>query len=300
MLWGLFVNGETLSAIGYAGLAVALVAVVLVGFIPGEKVVRPTTRGLLMALGRGLAIGAFLIVIDQTSDESGLVPLVMTRVTNIAITAVIIGVSRRRALRAGATRGIRPRRVAASRSAPRRRVTPTSSTRPPGTPGTEQRRRGRCGLAAARVAARARRAVCVDAGANAIMLLALRIGDLSIVSALTALYPAGTILLAAIVLRERVAPVQWVGLALALLAGGHARAGLTQTRSAGELQPRVNSSTHETMSATTPRAIKPCRQQSDRAHERRVLREPHAVAPSPPGEDVVHLRRRRRPGAARG
>ena len=42
MLWGLFVNGETLSPIGYAGLGVALVAVVLVGFIPGEKVVRPS------------------------------------------------------------------------------------------------------------------------------------------------------------------------------------------------------------------------------------------------------------------
>jgi drug/metabolite transporter (DMT)-like permease len=37
-------------------------------------------------------------------------------------------------------------------------------------------------------------------------------------SVLVALYPAGTILLAAVVLRERVAPVQWVGLALALVA----------------------------------------------------------------------------------
>ena len=52
------------------------------------------------------------------------------------------------------------------------------------------------------------------------MLVALRLGELSIVSALTALYPAGTILLAAIVLRERVAAIQWVGLTLALLAGG--------------------------------------------------------------------------------
>ena len=60
----------------------------------------------------------------------------------------------------------------------------------------------------------------VDAAANALMLVALREGDLSIVSALTALYPAGTILLAAIVLRERVAAIQWFGLALALIAGG--------------------------------------------------------------------------------
>src|SRR5918993_2861342 len=70
MLWGLLVNGETLSPWGYAGLGVALVAVILVGFIPGEQVVRPTPRGLLMAVGAGLAIGAFLIAIDQTASGS--------------------------------------------------------------------------------------------------------------------------------------------------------------------------------------------------------------------------------------
>jgi drug/metabolite transporter (DMT)-like permease len=37
-------------------------------------------------------------------------------------------------------------------------------------------------------------------------------------SVLTALYPAGTILLAAIVLKERIAPVQIVGLVLAITA----------------------------------------------------------------------------------
>jgi drug/metabolite transporter (DMT)-like permease len=36
---------------------------------------------------------------------------------------------------------------------------------------------------------------------------------------LTALYPAGTIILAAIVLKERIATVQYLGLALAIAAG---------------------------------------------------------------------------------
>ena len=40
------------------------------------------------------------------------------------------------------------------------------------------------------------------------------------ISVLTALYPAGTIILAAIVLRERIAPVQAIGLVLALIAAG--------------------------------------------------------------------------------
>jgi drug/metabolite transporter (DMT)-like permease len=214
MLWGLVVNGETLSPIGYIGLAVALIAVVLVGFIPGEKVMRPHARGLLMAVGAGLAIGAFLIVIDQTSPESGLVPLVMTRVTNMAITVVIIGVLVLRALRRG-------RRAASVLDVAGIAVGAT----PSGHADLEHARAG--GWDEPSEGGSRRRAwwlavACgvVDAAANALMLLALRIGDLSIVSALTALYPAGTILLAAIVLRERVAAVQWAGLALALIAGG--------------------------------------------------------------------------------
>lgn len=216
MLWGLLVNGETLSPIGYVGLGVALIAVVLVGFIPGQRAVRPSTRGLLMAVGAGVAIGGFLIVIDQTSTESGLVPLVMTRITNLAITLIIVAVLIVRALTAG--------RSAAS-------VLEVSGAvigaTPSGHADLEHAVAG--GAVRADAASAVSRAqawwlavVCgvVDAAANALMLLALRTGDLSIVSALTALYPAGTILLAAIVLRERVAAVQWAGLALALLAGG--------------------------------------------------------------------------------
>jgi drug/metabolite transporter (DMT)-like permease len=215
MLWGLLVNGETLSPIGYAGLAVALVAVVLVGFIPGEKVVRPQARGLLMAVGAGLAIGAFLIVIDQTSAESGLVPLVMTRVANVAITSVIIG-----ALVVGALRRGRPAASVLDIAGFAVGATPSghADLEHAGAAGSVQTAQAR----GSRVRAWWLAIACglVDAAANGLMLLALRIGDLSIVSALTALYPAGTILLAAIVLRERVAAVQWTGLALALVAGG--------------------------------------------------------------------------------
>lgn len=212
MLWGLFVNGETFSPIGYLGLGIALAAVVLVGFIPGERVVRPGTRGLLMAIGAGLAIGAFLIAIDQTSPESGLVPLVMTRATTVTITTVIIGVLLIRALRTG--------RRAAS-------VLDMSGVALGATPSghadlEHAAAGGVVGVPASLSRAWTLALMCgvVDAAANAVMLLALRIGDLSIVSALTALYPAGTIILAAVVLKERVGRVQWVGLALALLAGG--------------------------------------------------------------------------------
>lgn len=213
MLWGLLVKGDALAPVGYAGLGVALVAVVLAGFIPGEHNLRPSVRGVLMATGAGLAIGAFLIVIDQTGDDSGLVPLVMSRATSAAVTLIVVA-----ALAVAAVRGGRPATSVLDVAGLRLGATPSGRadvghTEPATTGGiTDMSRRRAWWLAIACGVA--------DAAANALMLVALRQGDLSVVSALTALYPAGTILLAAVVLRERVAPVQWVGLALALTAGG--------------------------------------------------------------------------------
>lgn len=210
MIWGLTIGGENLTITGYAGLGVALVAVVLVGFIPGQGAVRPSGRGLVMAVGSGLAIGAFLIALDQAGDDSGLVPMIANRATNslittIVVTVMIISAVRRgqgaaSALRAGGTElGATPTGHADLEHARMNVMTPTRSG-PAG-----------WGLAV----------VCgvLDVIANVLLLAALRLGDLSIVAALTALYPAGTILLAAVVLRERVAAVQWLGLALALSAG---------------------------------------------------------------------------------
>ncbi len=212
MLWGLLVNGETLSAIGYAGLAAALVAVVLVGFIPGEKAVRPSARGLVMAVGAGLAIGGFLIVVDQTSAESGVVPLVMSRATSGVVTGLVVLVMIVVARRSG-----RPLTSVFEPGAASLGATPTGhADLEHATHGAPAALR----LTASRAWWLAVLCGVVDAAANVLMLVALRLGDLSIVSALTALYPAGTILLAAIVLRERVAAVQWAGLALALAAGG--------------------------------------------------------------------------------
>lgn len=211
ILWGLFVSGDTLTPVAYAGLGVALVAVVLVGFIPGEKIVRPRVRGLAMAVGAGLAIGAFLIVIDHTASDSGLVPLIVGRVTSGVATAVVVALLVVVAVRHG-----HPAASVFDVADARLGATPTGHAdlehaEASVAPTTTTRTRAwwlaiACGVA--------------DAAATALLLIALRYGELSIVSALGALYPGGTILLAAIVLRERVAAVQWVGLALALAAGG--------------------------------------------------------------------------------
>jgi drug/metabolite transporter (DMT)-like permease len=58
----------------------------------------------------------------------------------------------------------------------------------------------------------------LDAVANLAFLLASRHGLLSLSSVITALYPAGTVLLAVLLLKERTGGVQRAGLALAAFA----------------------------------------------------------------------------------
>jgi len=181
------VGGERLQTIGYVALGLALVAVVLVGFVPEKGAVRPSLRGLLMAIGSGVSIGVFLVIIDQTPDDSGLVPLVVNRAVTAAIMFSAVG------LLAAIAFSRRSRSVAEPVEAPRHTWLPGL------------RLAVACGI--------------VDAVANAGLLLGVRIGELSIMAVLTALYPAGTIILAAVVLKERIAPVQIVGLVLAVAAG---------------------------------------------------------------------------------
>lgn len=173
-------QGERLGPIGYAALGLALVAIVLVGFVPERGAVRPSLRGVLMAIGSGIAIGVFLIIIDRTPDDSGIVPLIMNRATNAAIMFAIVAVLVLLASRRGS-------------------ASPTAGWR------AGLRLAIACGV--------------VDAIANAGLLLGVRLGELSVMAVLTALYPAGTIILAAIVLKERIAVLQYVGLALAIIAG---------------------------------------------------------------------------------
>lgn len=169
-------SGERLPWWGYLALGGVLVAIVLVGFVPEKGAVRPRLRGIVYAVFSGILIGCFFILVDRAPADSGLFPIVANRTVSGSILLVALLVLLVRA---------RVRRVTAFpglRSAMGLIVA--------------------CGIA--------------DAAANVLILLGLRMGDLTVMSVLAALYPGGTIALAALVLRERIAPVQWVGLVLAL------------------------------------------------------------------------------------
>jgi drug/metabolite transporter (DMT)-like permease len=185
---GIFVRGDHFGPLGYIAISLALVAIVLVGFVRDPRAVRPTVRALVMAVGSGTCIGLFLVIIDLTPTNSGLVPLIANRAVNGLIMFATVGVVALLARR-------------------RERLNPAMS--PTGARGGGWRPGIRLAIACG----------VVDAIANCGLLLGIRIGDLSVIAVLTALYPAGTIILAAVVLRERIAIVQYIGLALAIGAG---------------------------------------------------------------------------------
>jgi len=140
-------RGERLNALGSVAIVVALAAVMLVGFVPEKGAIRPSLRALAMAVGAGALIGVFLILIDLTPHDSGLVPLVVSRTVNAIVMFSAIGIGALWARR----HGIIPK--------------------------------------------------AIDGWKPGLVLAII----------------AGAILLAAIVLRERIAPVQIIGLVLALV-----------------------------------------------------------------------------------
>jgi drug/metabolite transporter (DMT)-like permease len=166
----------------FIAMALALVAVVLVGFVPEKGAVRPRPLGLIMAAGSGTFIGLTVVLIDLSPADSGVIPLVANRIASSTLLLVAVG-------------AVVIARMARSRT--------------PKLPGLAEISKLWPIVIAAGI---------FDVVANIAVIYGLRLGDLSVVSVLVALYPAGTILLASVVLRERIALVQWFGLGLALAA----------------------------------------------------------------------------------
>jgi drug/metabolite transporter (DMT)-like permease len=163
-------HGERPTAPAIAGVALAIIAIVLVSQSGHIEEGKRATTGLGTAIASGIAIGIFLVFLQRTGTSAGLWPLIAGRVVSVAFFT-------------GA--GL----ISCEKLTPRRESM----------------------------------LIVVGGGAldmiaNILYLLAVRQGLLSIVGTLTSLYPASTIILARIVLRERLRPLQQAGVACAAAA----------------------------------------------------------------------------------
>lgn len=187
-----FASGTLLSLVDYVALVVALVAVVLIAIVREEKTRRPGLRGILFAALAGALIGAYLILLSLTPPTSGVVPFIASRSAGAIVLTVVVGFS---ALWLWARK--------------RRTTTSPSADIAAGETG-----RLNWGLGLWFAVATG----LTQTFGDILVLAALRSGELAIVSVVVAMYPAGTILLATIFLKERLSLVQGIGLVLALSA----------------------------------------------------------------------------------
>ncbi len=165
-------GGERVGTWAAVGIALALVAVLLVSAEEGlGRLGRARTAGVLPALVAGSAFGLFFVLLDGTSADAGLTPLVPARLASIVLVLIVSGVGRQ------------PLRTD-------RRALPLIALSGVG-----------------------------DMTANALFLLATQEGGrLAIVGVLASLYPVSTVVLAQLVLRERLVRVQLGGLVVAVAA----------------------------------------------------------------------------------
>jgi drug/metabolite transporter (DMT)-like permease len=165
-------GGNRIGLWAAAGIALALAAVVLVSAEGGMSALRAARPARLApALAAGTAFGFFFVLLDRTSEEAGVTPLVAARMASVAL-VVVLALATRQSLRV--TRPALPL-VALS------------------------------GVG--------------DMTANALFLLATQQeGQLAIIGVLASLYPVSTVMLAQVLLRERLAGAQVAGLGTAVAA----------------------------------------------------------------------------------
>ena len=177
---GVFVLGESFSFIGWIAIGMALVAILLVAFIPGVDVRLPKLRATLLAVVAGSGIGLAITTLAFAPADAGIAAILTMRFT----AALILGL---------ASLYYVFRKISLRASGSEEKLTP--------------RIWGVVALTGV-----------LDACANIFFILAAQIGSLSVVGVLTALYPVGTIVLARFVLKEKVAVSQALGIILAITA----------------------------------------------------------------------------------
>ena len=169
--------GANLSSFVLVAVVLILIAVVLVAFVPSPNLKLPTLRATLYSVGAGLGFAGIFLFLDFTDSDSGLGPLLIMRAVGVVLLFGLLLAFYKK-----------------------------SSGEPFIEKVTDLKLAGLILLASTG-----------DIMGNVAFLIATRAGDLAVAAVLTSLYPVGTIILARLFLKERVAKSQLLGIVLALV-----------------------------------------------------------------------------------
>lgn len=186
---GVTLQGEHLGVVAWIGVALAVAGAWLMGS-GGHAGGRVPMKSVILALMAGSMFALSLIFLDMSPASAGLTPGLVEMVLGFVILAAVWWGSTHVHWLDAVTRLLDVDPYASNTTTALTRRTVTLAL-------------GAGGLMGA---------------ASALTLVALHGGQLAIVSAVVALYPLGTVALARVLLNERLAMTQWVGIGLAVAA----------------------------------------------------------------------------------
>lgn len=185
--------GQALSPIVWVAIVLALVATMLISVPAGAAVTRITTRGGVLAVVSGVTLGLSVVALDFAPVESGIFPAFLDVGCGLALLLPLMAFRKARGRLAWLGESDSPD-LAPAEAVPLRTLTPTRA-----------------------VTMSAAAGVLLGVG-NILLVVALHTGNLAVVAVLVSLYPLGTVLLARVVLKERLSLPQLGGVALAVAA----------------------------------------------------------------------------------
>jgi drug/metabolite transporter (DMT)-like permease len=181
--------GEHLGPVTVLAIVVALAAILLATV--GSRRDAAASTGLALGLGAGVGFGLFFVALAATPHDSGLWPLLGGRVTSVTLLAALV-------LRHQLPLRLRGR-PAVRHPEPAGPPLPVTGPAPAPFPTRWMIVSG-----------------VFDTVANVLFLLSVRLGDLGVSAVVVSLYPVVVVLLARLVLRERLTAMQLASAGLAL------------------------------------------------------------------------------------
>lgn len=190
------VTGQSLQLVAWIAVVLALIATTLISIpagvqTPGSRIERITPRGGVLALVSGVTLGLSVVSLDTAPIKSGVFPAFLDIAVGFVVLLPLLAVRRLRTGN-GWLKG-------EADAAPQAEL---SDAEPAGT---------RIWITSAVAGA------LLGIG-NILLVVALHSGNLAVVAVLMGLYPVGTVILARLVLKERMSLVQFFGVALAITA----------------------------------------------------------------------------------